>query len=90
MERTEKGEVRLYLKHAGRESALTFQIMQKFAKDQWCWLNSNDGRPNMLVKVVEAEKDGGGYWTYQLEDDEGTLIDGGKYFSQAELSNSRQ
>jgi hypothetical protein len=42
----------------------------------------------MRVKVVEAEKDVGGYWTYQLEDDQGTLVDNGKYFSQGELSNS--
>jgi len=42
----------------------------------------------MRVKVVEVEQDPGGKWTYQLEDEHSTLVDNGKFFSEAELSNS--
>lgn len=43
----------------------------------------------MRVVVVNSQLDDNGYWTYQLEDSTGQLIDDGKYFPEDELSNNQ-
>ncbi len=43
----------------------------------------------MRVVVVNSKLDDSGYWTYQLKDRTGLLIEGGKYFPEDELSNNQ-
>lgn len=59
-----------------------------FATGKECWLIGNNERPPMRVKVVDAEKDLSGHWTYQLKDRHNRDVGGGRFFPQSELSNS--
>jgi len=52
------------------------------------WLKGTESRANMRVVVVDSRLDADGDWTYQLKDKVG-LIEGGKYFTEDDLSNNR-
>jgi hypothetical protein len=52
------------------------------------WLKGTESRANMRVVVVDNKLDANGDWTYQLEDSNGQLIEGGKYLPEDDLSNN--
>lgn len=64
------------------------QSAQFFEIGETCWLKGTDDRKNMRVTVVDCKMDGNGDWSYQLKDNKGDPVDGGKFFPDEDLSNS--